>query len=115
MKQAIALFIFVLKIIQIYGCASQSVLSACRNPSKEEQWIDERRHRCDGFKIVKMDLTKKIVLTTNARTTSLNARTVKSASGAIGSAMVRNIVSMDLTKKTVHTLAQLICLNVLMV
>ena len=66
-------------------------------------------------KIVKMDLTKKIVLTTNARTTSLNVRTVKSASGAIGGAMLRNIVSMDLTKKTVHTLAQLICLNVLMV
>ena len=66
-------------------------------------------------KIVKMDLTKKIVLTTNALTTSLNVRTVKSASGAIGGAMVRNIVSMDLTKKTVHTLAQLICLNVLMV
>ena len=66
-------------------------------------------------KIVKTDLTKKIVLTINALTTSLNVRTVKSASGAIGGAMLRNIVSMDLTKKTVHTLAQLICLNVLMV
>ena len=67
------------------------------------------------LKIVKTDLTKKIVLTTNARTTSLNARTVKSASGAIGSAMVRNIVLMDLTKKTVHIHALIICLNVLMV
>ena len=66
-------------------------------------------------KIVKTDLTRKIVLTINVLTTNSSVRMVKSASGATGSAMVRNIVSMDLTKKTVHTLAQLICLNVLMV
>ena len=67
------------------------------------------------LKIVKMNLTRKIVLASNVLITSSNARMVKSASGAIGSAMVRNIVSMDLTKKIVLICAQLICLNVLMV
>ena len=67
------------------------------------------------LKIVKMNLTRKIVLASNVLITSSNARMVKSASGAIGSAMVRNIVLMDLTKKTVHIHALIICLNVLMV